>query len=191
MYPRRVEVLLELPSTQNKTQFRDEVSRAVGSDAADVRDSISKTTLEIRDMDECATEDKVRQAIARAGVAGELVIRLTNNRGQRLATVAVHEVQAIKLLKTGKLKVSWVICRVRRRIPLVRCFRFLGYGHYARDCKETEGSETCFKCGHCALCAKITVKVDEQKHILGTTKFWALRLSLEGRKLQLENGRKN
>ena len=87
------EVLLELQSTQNKTQFSDEVRRAVESDAADVRDSISKTTLEIRDIDACATEDEVRQAIAQAGVGGDILIRLTdaNNRGQRLAIATAQE----------------------------------------------------------------------------------------------------
>ena len=54
------EVLLELQSTQNKTQFIDEVRRGVGSDATDVRDSIPKTTIEIRDIDACATVDEVR-----------------------------------------------------------------------------------------------------------------------------------
>ena len=51
---------------QNKTQFSKEVRQAVGSDAADVRDSIPITTIEIRDIDACATKDEVRQAIAEA-----------------------------------------------------------------------------------------------------------------------------
>ena len=49
-----------------------------------------------------------------------------------------------KLLKAGKYKVGWVICRVRRRIPLVRCFRCLGYGHHSRDCKGIDRSNTCY-----------------------------------------------
>ena len=84
---REGEVLLELQFTQNKTQLGDEVRRAVGSDATDVRDSIPKTTIKIRD------------------IGGEIEIRLTdaNNRGQRLATASVQETEALKLLKTGKL----------------------------------------------------------------------------------------
>ena len=68
------EVLLELQSTQNKIQFSDEVRRAVGSDATNVRDSIPKTTIEIRDIDACATVDEVRQAITQTGVGGEIEI---------------------------------------------------------------------------------------------------------------------
>ena len=141
------EVLLELQSTQNKTQFSDEVRRASGSDATDVRDSIPKTTIEIRDIDACATVDEVRQVIAQGGVGGEIEIQLTdaNNRSQRLAIASVQETEALKLLKTDKLKVGWVICRVRRRILLVRCFRCLGYGHHARDCKGTDRSKMCYK----------------------------------------------
>ena len=93
---------------ENKTQFSDEVRRAVGSDATDVRDSIQRTTIEIRDIDACATVDEVRQAIAQAGVGGEIEICLTdaNNRGQRLSIASVQETEALNLLKTGKLKVG-------------------------------------------------------------------------------------
>ena len=94
----RGDVVLELQSTQNKTQFSDEVRRAVGSDATDVRDSIPKTTIEIRDIDASATVDEVRQAITQAGVGGEIEIRITdaNNRGQRLAIASVQETEALK-----------------------------------------------------------------------------------------------
>ena len=89
-------------------------------------------------MDACTTEEDVRGAITQAGAGGELAIRITdaNNRAKRLAIITVQESEATKLLKHGKLKVGWVICRVPRRIPLVKCFRSLGYGHHARDCKS-------------------------------------------------------
>ena len=90
-------------------------------------------------MDACTMEEDVRGAITQAGAGGELTIRITdaNNR----------ESEATKLLKVGKLKVGWVICRIRRRIPLVRCFRCLRYEHHVRDCKGIDRSNTCYKCG--------------------------------------------
>ena len=143
------DLLLELQSTQNKAEFSEAVKQAVGTDAAAIRGSVPKTSLEIRDMDACTTEEDVRGVITQAGAGGELAIRITdaNNKGQRLAIVTVQESKATKLLKAGKLKVGWVICRVHRRIPLVRCFRCLGYGHHARDCKGIDRSNTCYKCG--------------------------------------------
>ena len=111
------------------------------------------------------------RADTQAGVGGELAIRIidANNRGQRLAIVTVQETEATKILKVEKLKVGWVICRIRRRIPLVRCLRRLGYGH-ARDCKGIDRSNTCYKCGqtghlaaacdnepYCALCSEMKV----------------------------------
>ena len=155
-------------------------------------------------MDACTSEEDVRGVIIQARVGGELAIRIidANNRGERLAIVSVQESEATKLLKVRKLKVGWIICRVRCRIPLVRCFRCLGYGHHARDCKGIDRSNTCYKCGqtgyvaaacdnepHCALRSEMKVKTPEQMYILGTTKSRASKLALENRKKRLENGR--
>ena len=53
------DVLLEQQSTQNKAEFSEAVKQAVGTDAAAIRGSVPKTTLEIRDMDACTTEEDV------------------------------------------------------------------------------------------------------------------------------------
>ena len=103
-----------------------------------------------------------------------------------------------------RLKKKKKIERRAEETQRFRCFRCLDYGHHARDCKGTDRSKMCYKCGqtghlaancdnepHCALCAEMTVKLDEQKHILGSTKCRTLKLALEKRKLQLENGRRN
>ena len=72
------DVLLELQSTQNKAEFSEAVKQAVGTDAAAIRGSVPKTTLEIRDMDACMTEEDVRGAITQAGAGDELTIRITD-----------------------------------------------------------------------------------------------------------------
>ena len=59
------DILLELQFIQNKAEFSEAVKQAVGTKAAAIRGSVSKTTLEIRDMDACTTEEDVRGPILR------------------------------------------------------------------------------------------------------------------------------
>ena len=89
-------MLLELQSTQNKAEFSEAVKQAVETDAAAIRGSVPKTTLEIRDMDACTTEEDVRGAITQAGVGGELANRITDayNCGQCLVIVTVQKSEA-------------------------------------------------------------------------------------------------
>ena len=59
-------------------EFSEAVKQAVGTYAAAIRGSVPKTTLEIRDIDACTTEEDLRGAITQAKVGGELAIRITH-----------------------------------------------------------------------------------------------------------------
>ena len=38
------------------------------------------------------------------------------------------------MLALGKLRLSWVNCRIRENVEVARCFRCHGYGHLSRGC---------------------------------------------------------
>ncbi|KAG8304208.1 hypothetical protein J6590_099896, partial [Homalodisca vitripennis] len=45
-----------------------------------------------------------------------------NRREQKLAVVSLSECVVNQLLRTAKIKVAWVNCRIRRRVEVTRCF---------------------------------------------------------------------
>ena len=70
----------------------------------------------------------------------------TPYRGNRKAYVLQEEARALKLLKGAHIKIGWVFCRVRRKKEVNRCFRCLGFGHIAVDCRGPDRSRCCWRC---------------------------------------------
>lgn len=47
--------------------------------------------------------------------------------------VSLEEATALILVDNGRINIGWVKCRIRRRIDVKRCFRFLGYDNNRTD----------------------------------------------------------
>lgn len=180
------EVLLEIQGESVKS--RGELTTALQAaldEAGTVRELVPKRCLEIRDLDAYTTPDEVKEAIRMQypSYNGTMEARVTrpNNRGQVLAVVTLDELGALKMLETAKIKVGWVICRIRPYKIVKRCFKCLGYGHESYTCNGTNRSKCCFKCGSeghkakqcneepkCFLCLEATKNSEECKHIAGS-----------------------
>lgn len=48
------------------------------------------------------------------------------------------------LREKQKISLGWSMVRVEDYVSVVRCYKCLGYGHYAKECKN---KQACFKCG--------------------------------------------
>ncbi|KAG5899116.1 hypothetical protein JTB14_021619 [Gonioctena quinquepunctata] len=100
---------------------------------------------------------------------------------------------AEEVTNTGKIKIGWIQCRVRKRVSLQRCFRCHLFGHRKEDCSNEDRSNLCLKCtktGHMAKdCpnepACIACKIDG--HRVDQTKCPQYR-KLSGRKLGQQQG---
>ena len=187
------DVLLELEGTAAISQeFRDAVSQAVGNPQA-VAELTPRASVEIRDLDDLTTEEEVRSALeARLeGKGGDIKVFVTkpNSRCQRMAIVEMSEKGVDQILETSKVRIGFVSCRVRKRVQVLRCFKCLGYGHRAQDCKGTDRANMCFKCGtighkaatctetvRCVLCTELGV---EDTHIPGRRGCSAFRQALD------------
>lgn len=192
---RKGHVLLELGNKDcDPSKLSSALVTALG-DAGVVRSLVPKTTVEIRDLD-CLTErDDVEEALKRdLQDIGEATISLTatNARGQRTAIVEMGDKEAAKLIKQGKIKISWVNCRVRRRAVVQRCYKCLEYGHLAKNCRGPDRSHLCFRCGQaghkwkectasarCTLCYDMGLDPSELAHVPGTGQCKAFRVALE------------
>ena len=180
------EILIEIKKgSEGVESLRSAVASALG-DGATVRTMGQSHTLQIRDLDEVTVEEEIVGAIVSAVEGAEkesIKVRSLREafRGTQMAVVTVPSKVAEKLLETGKVKVGWVVCRVRQKLDILRCFKCLGYGHVGRDCTGPDRSKSCRLCGQeghiakdckkdplCVLCSE-TEDPRGANHILGST----------------------
>ena len=145
------DVLLELGvKTEDIGGFEKALQEVLGT-SGDIKTRTARMSLEIRDLDELANADEIRASLTKElGEATEprkVVVLGANSRGQKVAIVELGESEAHKLLKTARIKIGWINCRIRERTMVVRCFKCIGYGHVARDCSGPDRKNTCYKCG--------------------------------------------
>lgn len=71
----------------------------------------------------------------------------TGARGQATVNwvVEVNHTTRKELNREGRVFFEWHSCRIKDWIQISQCYKCLGFGHIARDCKAPK-----FKCGHCA-----------------------------------------
>lgn len=144
-------LLIEIRGDQ--AQFdavRAEVVRSAGAEV-EVHSLQQRETMEVRDLDEWTGADEVAEAVANAvGVDLDAVKVLSLRKrfgGAQTALVSLPQASSRGLASSGRLRVGWVNCRVRRADPKVRCFRCLAFGHMSKDCVGPDRTECCRRCG--------------------------------------------
>ncbi|XP_046679323.1 uncharacterized protein LOC124366766 [Homalodisca vitripennis] len=180
-------LLVELGSkTTDKDGFSSALKTAIGESGI-VSVLEPRASIEIRDLDSLSTAEEVQEAVERelGASAGVVKVFLTqpNRREQKLAVVSLSERGVNQLLRTSKIKIGWVNCRIRRRVEVTRCFRCFGYGHLQTDCKgpDRKALNLCLKCGEsghkrdtcaakakCFLCANEDQDTVDTKHTPGS-----------------------
>ena len=188
-------VLVELgPKTTNKSTFCEAVKGLLGEKAL-VSSLEPMCSLEIRDLD-CLTEKvEVEEALKRECpevTNARVGITSVNARGQKLAVVEVPEQYARKLLNSGRIKIGWVVCRVRMRIVPTKCYRCLDYGHTSAACKGPDRRTACRRCGQaghqaktckesesCVLCRDRGASGESVAHTAGSGRCPIFRAELE------------
>ncbi|KAL9883232.1 uncharacterized protein ACN427_010668 isoform 2-T2 [Glossina fuscipes fuscipes] len=189
------ELLLQLNQSGEKAE---ELRAAVGSflgGEAEVRCLKQRKMVECKDIDEVTTREDISSALkSQYGVASAEVVNLRKAYGgTQTALITLQQEEAAKLLAGGKLRVGWVICRIRERTPLLRCFRCLEFGHIAKQCAApSDRSKACRRCGEdghiaknctkdpsCMFCRK-TPNLDA-KHVAGSGKCPLFKQALIGK----------
>ena len=147
------QMMLELAKEEGakKDELREAVRKALG-DRATVTVRTQEVNIVCKDMDEVTTKDEVLEALrTQLGTESLSLSAIRSLRpaygGTQTAVISLSLELAKKVLKTGKVRIGWTICRVREAMKPKQCFRCLDYGHLAKDCKGEDRSKLCRRCG--------------------------------------------
>lgn len=178
-------LLFEMKGSEEKKDYQGMVEKALGS-MASVKTLTQETIIVCKDIDEVTTQEEVLAAIREQFQIGTLPITAIKSMrpaygGTQTAIISLSVANARILLLAGKVKIGWTVCRMREHISPKSCFRCLGYGHIARECKGVDRSKMCRKCGQeghiakscsgdpkCMLCTG--GKEGSQNHITGSSR---------------------
>lgn len=133
----------------HSADFKQKVEQVLG-ESAKVRALSQEIAIECRGMDEVTTADDLRRALVKdlslEGVDLSISMRRSFNKSQA-ATIRLPEAAANKALRIGKVKVGWTRCALRLPAQVTRCFKCMGFGHHALNCKGPDRSDQCRRCG--------------------------------------------
>ncbi|CAB0037477.1 unnamed protein product [Trichogramma brassicae] len=136
---------------ENASDLGEELGKVLGT-AATASALLHTSTIEIKDLDECATKEEVTAALdALLGVPVSKRDPVKSLRkayaGTQVAVVALPDDLAATALKLGHVRIGWVNCRIRAREEAARCYRCWSPGHVAARCKGPDRTELCYRCG--------------------------------------------
>lgn len=108
--------------------------------------------IHIYDLDGAVVKEELEAAVGREEQSlGNGAVRIMSMRptasGNQNATIALPRDAAVRILKKGRVKVGWTMCKVRERVDIKKCYNCQGMGHMARECKGPNRRDTCFRCG--------------------------------------------
>lgn len=149
------ELLVELNKAEHENlhQFQEAMKSVLGNDA-DVRSVTHEVMLEIKDIDEITTKEEILESLNKVAdsmndinISAIKSLRRAYGNTQT-ALLSLSAPLANALLTMAKIKIGWVVCRIRQKITPRKCFKCLDYGHIAAKCKsEMDYRDCCIKCG--------------------------------------------
>ncbi|CAB0044198.1 unnamed protein product [Trichogramma brassicae] len=103
---------------ENASDLGEELGKVLGT-AATASALLHTSTIEIKDLDECATKEEVTAALD--ALLGVPSLRKAY-AGTQVAVVALPDDLAATALKLGHVRIGWVNCRIRAREEAARCY---------------------------------------------------------------------
>ncbi|KAM8702483.1 hypothetical protein ACLKA7_001814 [Drosophila subpalustris] len=147
------EVLLRMTKASDETtgKLQKAIQSLIG-DRGEVKALADKVALEIRDIAEWTTSDEVLAAVFKnieGDISAESAPKLRPAyQGTQTATLTLPKDIAEHLLKLGKIRIGWSVCRLRTEIEPRRCYKCLSFGHIASRCRSKyDAAKLCFNCG--------------------------------------------
>lgn len=147
------DLLLQLSRSadQETQQFSSSMSEEL-KEMAEVRTLRHEPVLELKDLDELTTEEDIREAFkSQLEGAQDAMVEVKSlrmaYRGTQTAVVTLPTDLARKAITMRRIRIGWVISRIREKKTILKCFRCWEFGHLARRCNGPDRSKLCLRCG--------------------------------------------
>jgi len=104
--------------------------------------------VEIRDLDEMTTCEELLKAVydeEECDIPAGAAPRMRKAYGgTQTATVHIRPEHAQRILGKGKIRVGWLVCRIRQKMEPKRCYKCMGLGHMSdrRPASEATAKNT-------------------------------------------------
>ena len=152
---------------------------------ATVKVLTQEVNIVCKDLDEVTTKEELLRALKEqfdlSNIREDAIRSLRAAYGStQTAIISLPLDAARRALSVGRVKIGWTMCRLREYVRPKSCFRCLGFGHLAKDCKGVDRSKMCRRCGgeghiaktctiqpRCLLCDKTGDQ--SQQHITGSS----------------------
>lgn len=157
------DLLIELKRSTNSqaTKFKEKI-KSILVEQAEVKILTHETLIEVKDLDEVTTKEDVFNALAEnlanTSVMKALTIKSLRKAysGTQTATVSLPAEAAKQLIEIGKVRIGWVVCRIREKLNPTKCYKCMEFGHIAKTCKSSsDWSKHCLRCGKSGHIAKL------------------------------------
>lgn len=146
-------LLIELQKGVKADSVESALKGAI-QDSGEIRRLSPTVTLEVLDIDGVSTLQEVKDAlVAELGAEHAESIKTRTirpgYRGTQIAVITVPAELARGLLNGRKIRVGFVIVRIREKGGIPRCFNCLQYGHLSAKCDKPQEKrpKRCFNCG--------------------------------------------
>lgn len=149
---RNGEMLFEFKPDEGASEaFKDLVKNAIGEEAT-VKSLSQLVRMECTGLDSVTTPEELQKALTEKyspedpeGISG---VKLRKTFwGTQTGSFKVPAIVANKMIDEYRLKIGWSVCHIHRSQEPMKCYKCMGYGHQAKQCKGENRANMCWKCG--------------------------------------------
>lgn len=142
------DLLLEMDNEDNLQVLKEELKKHVGE--AEVKSLRGNSAaVHVYDVDAVTTAEELVAVVE--SVTGPGTITVTSMRpmagSRQAATLESSGENVEKLLRQQNIRIGWSSCRIKKKIPINRCFNCGSISHMAKGCKEKPMGDKCRRCG--------------------------------------------